>query len=97
MGRQATALGLRLRPVLAYCERVTVPTVVGVLKPMILLPFTLTSGLSPEQIESVLAHELAHLRRSDHLVNLLQRVIESLLFFRTVESMRATESKALVM
>jgi hypothetical protein len=58
-----------------------VPTVVGVLKPMILLPLTLTSGLSPEQIESVLAHELAHLRRRDHLVNLLQRVIESLLFF----------------
>ncbi len=81
MRRQATALGLKLLPVLAYCERVTVPTVVGVLKPMILLPLTLTSGLSPEQMESVLAHELAHLRRYDHLVNLLQRVIESLLFF----------------
>ncbi|MBC7819310.1 MAG: M48 family metalloprotease, partial [Planctomycetaceae bacterium] len=79
--RQADALGMKLRPVLAYCERVTVPTVVGVLKPMILLPITLASGLSPEQIESVLAHELAHLRRCDHLVNLLQRVIESLLFF----------------
>ena len=81
MRRQATALGLKLLPVLAYCEQVTVPTVVGVLKPMILLPFTLTSGLSLEQIESVLAHELAHLRRYDHLVNLLQREIESLLFF----------------
>lgn len=81
MQRQATALGLKLLPLLAYCERVTVPTVVGVLKPMILLPIALTSGLSPEQIESVLAHELAHLRRYDHLVNLLQRVIESLLFF----------------
>ena len=79
--RQAAALGLKLLPILAYCERGTVPTVVGVLKPMILLPLTLTSGLSPEQIESVLAHELAHLRRYDHLVNLLQRVIESLLFF----------------
>ncbi|MFM9962446.1 MAG: M56 family metallopeptidase [Planctomycetaceae bacterium] len=80
MRRQAAALGLKLLPVLAYCERVTVPTVVGVLKPMILLPVALTSGLSAEQIESVLAHELAHLRRYDHLVNLLQRVIESLLF-----------------
>ncbi len=79
--RQTDALGMKLLPVLAYCERVTVPTVVGILKPMILLPLSLTSGLSPEQIESVLAHELAHLRRCDHLVNLLQRVIESLLFF----------------
>ena len=81
MQRQATALGLKLLPMLAYCERVTVPTVVGILKPMILLPLSLANGLSPEQIESVLAHELAHLRRCDHLVNLLQRVIESLLFF----------------
>ncbi len=79
--RQSNALGLKLQPLLAYCERVTVPTVVGVLKPMILLPVSIASGLSPEQIESVLAHELAHLRRYDHLVNLLQRVIESLLFF----------------
>ncbi|MFN0054701.1 MAG: M56 family metallopeptidase [Planctomycetales bacterium] len=79
--RQATALGLRLLPMLAYCERVTVPTVMGVLKPMILLPVSLASGLSPEQIESVLAHELAHLRRYDHLANLVQRVIESWLFF----------------
>lgn len=82
--RQAEALGMKLRPVLAYCEQVTVPTIVGVLKPMILLPVTLSSGLSPEQIESVLAHELAHLRRYDHLINLLQRVIESLLFFHPV-------------
>lgn len=79
--RQADALGLKLRPALAYCERVTVPTVLGVFRPMILLPLALASSLSPDQIESVLAHELAHLRRYDHLVNLLQRVIESLLFF----------------
>lgn len=79
--RQADAMGLILVPAMAYCERVTVPTVLGILQPMILLPMTLASGLTPEQIESVLAHELAHLRRYDHLVNLLQCVIESLLFF----------------
>jgi len=78
--RQASALGLKLLPLLAYCEQVTVPTVVGVFKPMILLPLTIASGLSVEQIESVLAHELAHLRRCDHLVNLCQRIIESFLF-----------------
>ncbi|MBC8112738.1 MAG: M56 family metallopeptidase, partial [Candidatus Saccharimonas sp.] len=79
--RQATALGMRFIPVLAYCERVAVPTVLGILKPMILLPVSLASGLAPDQIESVLAHELAHLRRYDHLVNLMQCVIESVLFF----------------
>lgn len=79
--RQATRLGLKALPLLAYCERVTVPTVIGILKPTILLPLSVASGLSPDQIESVLAHELAHLRRYDHLVNLLQRVIVSFLFF----------------
>jgi beta-lactamase regulating signal transducer with metallopeptidase domain/Leucine-rich repeat (LRR) protein len=79
--RQAASLGMKFVPMLAYCERVAVPTVIGILKPTILLPLALTSGLAPEQVEAVLAHELAHLRRYDHLVNLLQRVIESLLFF----------------
>ena len=79
--RQADALGMTLVPALAYCERVAVPTVLGILKPMILLPVSLASGLAPDQIESVLAHELAHLRRYDHLVNLMQCVIESVLFF----------------
>jgi beta-lactamase regulating signal transducer with metallopeptidase domain len=79
--RQAVSLGMKFVPMLAYCERVAVPTVIGILKPTILLPLALTSGLALEQVEAVLAHELAHLRRYDHLVNLLQRVIESLLFF----------------
>lgn len=79
--RQTIAMGMKYKPVLAYCERVTVPTVLGILTPTILLPISVMSGLTPEQIESVLAHELAHLRRCDHIVNLLQRVVESLLFF----------------
>jgi beta-lactamase regulating signal transducer with metallopeptidase domain len=79
--RQVDALGLKLQPALAYCEHVTVPTVMGIFRPMILLPLSITSGLTPDQLESILAHELAHLRRYDHMVNLLQRVIESLLFF----------------
>ena len=79
--RQARALGLKYQPMLAYCERVAVPTVVGLFKPIILLPITLKSGLTPQQIDSILAHELAHLARYDHVVNILQRVIEALLFF----------------
>lgn len=79
--RQAQSLGMKCVPVLAWCESVAVPTVIGILKPTILLPLSLTSGLAADQVESVLAHELAHLRRYDHLVNLFQRVVESLLFF----------------
>ena len=81
LAQQAASLGMRFIPMLAYCERVAVPTVIGILKPTILLPLALTSRLSPDQIEAVLTHELAHLRRYDHLVNLAQRFVESLLFF----------------
>ncbi|MCG8450217.1 MAG: M48 family metalloprotease, partial [Pirellulales bacterium] len=68
-------------PVVAYSARVTAPLVVGVLKPAILLPTAILSELTPEQVESLLLHELAHIRRYDHLVNLLQRIVETVLFF----------------
>jgi beta-lactamase regulating signal transducer with metallopeptidase domain len=58
-----------------------VPTVVGWMHPFILLPMSALSGLSPREIEAILAHELAHIRRHDYLVNLLQTAIETLLFY----------------
>lgn len=75
-----SALGLTFTPAVAYCKRIVVPTVVGVLKPAILLPFSFASGLSLQQVELLLAHELAHIRRYDPLVNILQRIIEAVLF-----------------
>jgi beta-lactamase regulating signal transducer with metallopeptidase domain len=57
------------------------PLVIGALKPLVLVPTGLLSGLSPAQLESILAHELAHVRRHDYLVNLLQGVVETLLFY----------------
>ncbi len=60
---------------------VEVPTVIGWLKPVILLPATALTGLSSEQLEALLAHELAHVRRNDYLINLLQTAIETLLFY----------------
>jgi hypothetical protein len=60
---------------------VTVPQVFGWLRPIILLPFSAAAGLTPEQLEAVIEHELAHVRRHDYLVNLLQTIVESLLFY----------------
>lgn len=57
------------------------PMVIGALKPIILLPASLLTTLSAAQIESLLAHELAHIRRHDYLINLFQAVIETLLFY----------------
>ena len=60
---------------------VEVPTVIGWMRPVILLPAGALSGLTPMQIEALLAHELAHIRRHDYLVNLLQTLVETLLFY----------------
>ena len=57
------------------------PLVVGYLKPLVLLPASLVAGMPPELLEAVIAHELAHVRRFDPLVNLVQRIVETLLFY----------------
>ena len=62
-------------------QAVTAPTVIGWLRPVILFPVASLAGLAPEQLEAMLAHELAHIRRRDYLVNALQIVIETLLFY----------------
>lgn len=66
---------------LAESSKISVPMVAGFFKPFILVPVGILSGLSVEQAESVLLHELAHVRRNDFLVNLLQSAGEALLFF----------------
>jgi beta-lactamase regulating signal transducer with metallopeptidase domain/HEAT repeat protein len=60
---------------------VEVPTVIGWLRPVLLLPASALTGLAPRQLEAILAHELAHVRRHDYLVNLLQSLVEVLLFY----------------
>ena len=57
------------------------PCVLGWLKPAILMPPSVLGCLSPDEIEAILAHELAHVRRWDYLVNLLQTALETLLFY----------------
>lgn len=70
------------RPVrLLESALIEVPTVIGWLRPMILLPASAFTGLEPAQLEAILAHELAHIRRHDYLVNLIQTALETLLFY----------------
>jgi membrane fusion protein (multidrug efflux system) len=78
---QARRIGLKVIPIVAYCERITIPVVVGILRPMILLPLGVTAELDAEQLLVILAHEMAHIRRFDLLVNVLQRLLETVLFF----------------
>jgi beta-lactamase regulating signal transducer with metallopeptidase domain len=60
---------------------VRAPAVIGWLRPALLHPASMSSGLTVAQLEMILAHEIAHIRRHDYAVNLLQSVIETLLFY----------------
>src|SRR5258708_3961441 len=83
--RMAARLSRRLHIsraiVLLESTLVEVPTVIGWLRPVVLLPASAVAALSPQQLEAILAHELAHVRRHDYLVNLLQTLVETLLFY----------------
>jgi prepilin-type processing-associated H-X9-DG protein len=77
----AQKLGVKQVVQLLESALVQIPTVVGWLKPVILLPASALSGLSPEQFEAILAHELAHIKRYDYLINILQTIVEILGFY----------------
>ena len=83
--RSVEALAQRLgiaRPIRAMeSALVSVPAVIGWLRPVLLLPASALAGLSPEQLEAIIAHELAHVRRHDYLINMLQTAAETLLFY----------------
>ncbi|MHB8448599.1 MAG: M56 family metallopeptidase, partial [Rudaea sp.] len=73
------------RPVrLLSSSHVLTPMLVGWIKPVILLPASLLSGFPPQQVELIIAHELGHIRRWDYLVNLVQVVVETVLFYHPV-------------
>jgi len=69
--------------VIRYCEchRLDAPAVLGWFRPVVLLPMRALSGMDEQQIEAVIAHELAHIRRLDCFVNLFQIAVETLLFY----------------
>jgi peptide/nickel transport system substrate-binding protein len=79
--RLSASLQLEYKVTLYASRIVDVPMVIGYLKPVILIPVSTLAGLTAKQLEMILAHELAHIRRFDHLVNLLQTVTEILFFF----------------
>ncbi|MDB5356663.1 MAG: Regulatory sensor-transducer, BlaR1/MecR1 family, partial [Phycisphaerales bacterium] len=77
----ATQLQIRAAVRLRVCARVHVPAVMGWLRPVILIPAAALTDLTPQQLEALLLHELAHVRRHDYVVNLLQTAAETLLFY----------------
>lgn len=80
----ARAWSMRVAPVLAETERILAPKVVGLLRPTILLPCAAVSGLSADELQMILLHELAHIRRHDMWIVLVQRLAETALFYNPV-------------
>ena len=81
VARLAARVGVR-RPVSVRISILTdTPATLGLLRPVILLPPAVALGVTPEQLEALLAHELAHIRRHDYLVNVLQMLAETLFFY----------------
>ncbi|KAA3623507.1 MAG: hypothetical protein DWQ02_24420 [Bacteroidetes bacterium] len=81
MEQLSNKLSLKRKVRLLESALVTVPMVVGWVKPVILIPVGAVNGLTMEQVEAVLAHELAHISRNDFIWNLLQSLVEVMFYF----------------
>ena len=77
----AYRLGIHSAIRLFQTARINTPLVIGWFRPVILVPLGMAAGLPPAQVDAILLHELAHIRRHDYLVNTLQVLVESLLFY----------------
>jgi len=81
MERIARRLGVAHQVRFVQSHLIEVPMVIGWLRPMILMPVSALSGLPPPQLDAIIAHEMAHIRRHDFVVNVLQAIAETLLFY----------------
>ncbi|MBB4080344.1 beta-lactamase regulating signal transducer with metallopeptidase domain [Lewinella aquimaris] len=81
VGRLAQRIGYRGPLRLSLSDRINGPMLVGHLKPLLLFPVALINELSTEEAETVILHELAHLRRCDHLLHPVQCMIEILFYY----------------
>jgi TonB family protein len=84
LARLCRRFGIARRVRLLGSMAVDTPMLIGWLRPVILLPISMLSGFTPSQIELIIAHELGHVRRWDYLANLVQVVIETVLFYHPV-------------
>lgn len=77
----AARMGVSRPVILLQSAIAEAPVMIGYLRPVILVPLGMLAGLPADQAEAILLHELAHIRRADYLVNMLQSAVEALLFY----------------
>jgi bla regulator protein BlaR1 len=81
LDRLAGAMGVARQVRLRIVQDLASPVTAGCWRPVVLVPASLLSGMPPELLHALLAHEMAHIRRHDYLLNLLQNLAETLLFY----------------
>lgn len=82
--KMSKKIGLRSKVQIKETSLISTPMVIGFIKPIILLPLGMANGLSLHQVEAILFHEIAHIYRLDYLINLIQSIIEVVLFYHPV-------------
>ena len=92
-GNTALHLGIKKKVMVWLSDKVDVPSVIGFIKPVILLPAAVISQLSASQVETILLHELAHIKRNDFLLNLVQSIVGLLLFFNPFVKLLGKEAR----
>jgi beta-lactamase regulating signal transducer with metallopeptidase domain len=78
---KAYQLGIKRKVTVWYCKNIESPITFGFLKPMILLPFSLVNAMSMQEVETIILHELAHIKSKDYLLNWLLLGMEIIYFF----------------
>jgi beta-lactamase regulating signal transducer with metallopeptidase domain len=86
-------LSLQKQVVIAVSNRISVPMIVGFLRPAVIFPVACLNQLEPEEVESILIHELTHIMRADFLIGLFQSFVESVLFFNPFTWLLSNEMK----
>jgi hypothetical protein len=103
--RISAQIGITKKVLVYVSDYVTSPLTVGYMKPVILLPLSALSHLTPQQVEAVLLHELSHIKRYDYIVNFILSIVHTLLYFnpfvkqfmKVIETERETCCEELVL
>ena len=81
VNKYAQKIGITKNVQIHLSQYISVPATLNFFKPVILLPLAAFNHLTPQQVESIILHELAHIKRNDYLINIIASVIETILFF----------------
>ncbi len=85
--KMSKSLGIATQVLLKVSNKIATPLTIGIFKPIILIPLAAINALTPTQMEAIILHELAHIKRKDYLINLLLLAIDVFMFFNPFSKM----------